>query len=72
MATITIHFVNGKILSFDEVEYFFSGNQLVVIKKKSEVNNLGDAFLITTHTVYNLEDIKNFDVKIKTKKYAEE
>lgn len=76
METVLINYKNGTVKTFENVQTtMISGNHLIIMTKQSEINTVDmnkQAYLLTSNEVFNLEDIKNYTIKIETKHYDQE
>lgn len=74
METVLINYKNGTVKMFENVQTtMISGNHLIIITKQSEINTVDhinkQAYLLTSNDVFNLDEIKNYTIKIETKHY---
>ena len=75
METVLINLKNGKVQTYENVRpTVISGNYLILVTKQGEINpnDETDAYVLTTNEIIDLNEVRNYTVKTKTKNYGKE
>ena len=75
METVLINLKNGKVQTYENVRTtVISGNYLILVTKQGEINHNDetDAYVLTTNEIIDLNEVRNYTVKTKTKNYGKE